>query len=135
MAEPIRILLVDDHAVVREGLRAFLELHDAVSQKLFSLVLSAEAAATLLDRDPAAARGQVARVGALTREALDELRALIFELRPPDLAGDGIAGALRKHVELLRRGGRVRWTDLRMALDGHPEPRAAEGAVLSNWEI
>ena len=28
MAEAIRILLVDDHAVVREGLRAFLELHD-----------------------------------------------------------------------------------------------------------
>jgi GNAT superfamily N-acetyltransferase len=39
------------------------------------------------------------------------------------------------YAELLRRGGRVRWTDLRMTLDGHAEPRAAEGAVLSNWEI
>lgn len=30
MAEPIRVLLVDDHAVVREGLRAFLSLQDGV---------------------------------------------------------------------------------------------------------
>lgn len=37
--------------------------------------------------------------------------------------------------ELLRRGGRVRWTDLRMTLDGYAEPRAAAGVVLSNWEI
>ena len=36
---------------------------------------------------------------------------------------------------LLGRGGRVRWTDLRMTLDGHAEPRAQGGVVLSNWEI
>lgn len=39
------------------------------------------------------------------------------------------------YASLLRRRGRVRWTDLRMTLDGHPEPRATQGAVLSNWEI
>jgi hypothetical protein len=39
------------------------------------------------------------------------------------------------YAELLRRRGRVRWTDLRMTLDGHREPRAADGALLSNWEI
>ena len=30
VAEPIRVLVVDDHAVVREGLRAFLELQDGI---------------------------------------------------------------------------------------------------------
>jgi len=30
MADPIRVLVVDDHAVVREGLRAFLELQDGI---------------------------------------------------------------------------------------------------------
>ena len=41
--------------------------------------------------------------GTLAQEALDELRSLIFELRPPDLERDGLCGALRKHVEVLRR--------------------------------
>jgi signal transduction histidine kinase len=90
-------------SIVSERNRLALELHDAVSQKLFSVVLTAEAAVTQLDRDPAAARVQVERVRALAREALDELRSLIFGLRPPALEHDGLEGALRKEVEMLRR--------------------------------
>ena len=48
-------------SVVSERNRLALELHDVVSQKLFSVVLTAEAAATLLDRDPAAARERLER--------------------------------------------------------------------------
>jgi GNAT superfamily N-acetyltransferase len=40
--------------------------------------------------------------------------------------------AYRRLVSL---GGRVRWTDLRMAQASHPEPVAANGVVFSNWEI
>ena len=36
---------------------------------------------------------------------------------------------------LMRRGARVRWSDLRMTLDGHAEPVPEKGIVLSNWEI
>ena len=37
---------------------------------------------------------------------------------------------------LIGRGYRVRWTDLRMTYEGHPERHAARGGVLfSNWEI
>jgi signal transduction histidine kinase len=39
----------------------------------------------------------------LAGEGLDELRGLVHELRPPDLDADGLRGALRKHVEVLRR--------------------------------
>ena len=100
-------------SVVAERNRLALELHDAVSQKLFGLVLSAEAAGTLLDRDPAAARDQVERLQALAQDALEELRSLVFELRPLDLELDGLGGALRKHVELVRppRGSRDRAHD------------------------
>ncbi len=90
-------------SVVAERNRLALDLHDAVSQKLFGLVLTAESALTLLDREPEAAREQVAKLQSLAQEARDELRSLVLELRPPDLERDGLCGALRKHVELLRR--------------------------------
>jgi signal transduction histidine kinase len=90
-------------SVVEERNRLALELHDAVSQRLFGIGLEAEAAVTLLEREPAAARERVSKVQALAQEASDELRTLVFGLRPPDLDRDGLGGALRKHVELLRR--------------------------------
>src|SRR5439155_26425181 len=61
-------------SMVSERNRLALELHDVVSQKLFGLVLTAESAATLLDRDPGAARGQVERMGDLARGARGGLR-------------------------------------------------------------
>jgi signal transduction histidine kinase len=90
-------------SILSERNRLALELHDAVSQKLFGLVLAAESAGTLLHRDTDAAYEQVQLLGRLAGEALDELRALILELRPPDLVRDGLCGALRKHVEALDR--------------------------------
>ena len=92
-------------SIVAERNRLALDLHDAVSQKLFGLVLEAEAAATVLERDPAAAGARVGKLQVLAREALDELRSLVFELRPPELEKDGLGGTLRKHVEVLRRLG------------------------------
>src|SRR5438132_8210555 len=71
-------------SILDERNRLALELHDAVSQKLFALVLAAESADTLLDADPAAARVQLARLRELAQQALEELRYLILELRPPD---------------------------------------------------
>jgi signal transduction histidine kinase len=56
-----------------------------------------------MERDGEGARAQVERLKALSREALDELRSLILELRPPDLDRDGLCGALRKHVEVLQQ--------------------------------
>jgi GNAT superfamily N-acetyltransferase len=39
------------------------------------------------------------------------------------------------YQRLIAMGGRVRWSDLRMVLDGYPEARPGGGIVLSNWEI
>ncbi|MDQ6820308.1 MAG: GAF domain-containing sensor histidine kinase [Actinomycetota bacterium] len=90
-------------SVISERNRLALELHDVVSQKLFSLMLTAEAAAAQLDRDPAAARTQLERLRELARQALEELRALILGLRPPELERDGLEGTLRKEVAMLSR--------------------------------
>ena len=89
--------------ILEERNRLARELHDSVSQKLFGLVLGAESAGTLIDRDPKAAAEQVARLGELGQEALGELRGLIFELRPASLEDEGLAATLRKQVEMLRR--------------------------------
>jgi signal transduction histidine kinase len=89
--------------ILSERNRLAVELHDVVSQKLFSLNLTAEAAATQLERDPQAALAQIERVRELSREALEELRSLILGLRPADLGRDGLRGALLKEVAMLRR--------------------------------
>lgn len=109
-------------SILSERNRLALELHDAVSQKLFSLVLTAEAAATLVGRDAEAAGEQVARLKILAQEALDELRGLIFELRPPDLERDGLCGVLRKHVDVLRQrqSGEIT-VELQDGIGGDPE--------------
>ncbi len=88
------------------------ELHDAVCQKLFSLRLTAEAAATVFARDPDRAGSELATVRRLAAEAADEVRAIVDGLRPVDLAGDGLDRALRKQVELLDRvhGATIRFT-------------------------
>lgn len=114
-------------SIVAERNRLALDLHDAVSQKLFGLVLEAEAAATVLDRDPAAARERVGRLQELARDALDELGSLVFELRPPDLARDGLAGALRKHVEVLRRLGHEQ---VELDVSEAPQPDGARDAEV-----
>jgi signal transduction histidine kinase len=88
-------------SILSERNRLALELHDVVSQKLFSVMLTAEAAAAQMDRDPVAARAQIERLRELAGEALEELRALILGLRPPELERDGLTGALRKEVEML----------------------------------
>jgi signal transduction histidine kinase len=90
-------------SIVEERNRLARDLHDSVAQKLFGVVLTAEAASTLLPRDATAARAQLDRLQELVAEALEELRSLVFELRPPALENEGLATTLRKHVDVLRR--------------------------------
>lgn len=90
-------------SIVEERNRLARELHDSVTQKLFGITLTAEAAATVVERDVVEAKAQLQRLQQLAREAMEELRSLIFELRPPALASEGLATALRKHVDVLQR--------------------------------
>jgi signal transduction histidine kinase len=90
-------------SVVEERNRLARELHDSVNQILWGAVATAEAATELLATDPASAAAEVARVRELAGSALEQLRALVFELRPADVAADGLAGALQKHVDVLRQ--------------------------------
>nr|WP_254802066.1 GAF domain-containing sensor histidine kinase [Kitasatospora sp. SUK 42] len=111
-----------------ERARIAHDLHDAVSQKLFSLRLTAKAAATLVDRDPARARAELAEVARLAAEAADELRAVVVELRPAALEEDGLSATLASQVQVLDRAHAA---DVAFAADGvRALPPAQEAALL-----
>jgi len=74
---------VEELAAMQERNRLARELHDTVSQLIFSISLTARAAQLLLDRDPARAREQLTRLREMTTDALSQLRSLITQLRPP----------------------------------------------------
>ena len=114
-------------SILSERNRLALELHDVVSQKLFSLNLAAETASTLLEGDVDAARDQLRRVRELARESLGELRSLILGLRPAELDRDGLAGALGKEVAMLRR---VHGLDVRLRADAVPAPDGSRDAEV-----
>ncbi|MGW4807878.1 GAF domain-containing sensor histidine kinase [Kitasatospora sp. NPDC004272] len=111
-----------------ERARIAHDLHDAVSQKLFSLRLTARAAAKLVDRDPARARDNLAEVARLAAEAADELRAVVIELRPAALEEDGLVATLASQVQVLDRAhsAKVAFT----AAGVRALPAAQEAAVL-----
>ncbi|WP_393085059.1 GAF domain-containing sensor histidine kinase [Streptomyces sp. LN704] len=96
--------------IAEERSRLAHELHDAVSQKLFSLRLTAQAAAALVDRDPARAKGELHQVAALAAEATEELRAAVIELRPAALDEDGLVATLRTQIQVLDRAHSARVT-------------------------
>jgi signal transduction histidine kinase len=85
-----------------ERQRIARDLHDSVSQSLFSMALHARTAERALQQTGLEAGGPVGRelghVGELSRTAQTEMRALIFELRPRGLAEEGLVSALTKHA-------------------------------------
>ncbi|RKE21841.1 GAF domain-containing sensor histidine kinase [Streptomyces sp. TLI_171] len=111
-----------------ERARIAHDLHDAVSQKLFSLRLTARAAAKLVDRDPARAREELAEVARLAAEAADELRAVVIELRPAALEEDGLVATLASQTQVLDRAHSA---DVRFTANGvRALPAAQEAALL-----
>ena len=97
-------------SVVQERSRLARDLHDAVTQKLFSIRAHARAAAVLAAREPVdvnRVRAEIEVVGELGAEAHAELRAVIDGLAPPDLATAGLAESLRRYAALAGRAHAV----------------------------
>jgi signal transduction histidine kinase len=118
-----------EYAVVEERNRLARELHDSVTQSLFSVTLLSEAALNLLDRDPSKARERLERANELAQGALAEMRALIFQLRPLTLQEEGLLSAVKKHLNALHsRHGRV--VDLQVLGSARRLPAAIEDAAF-----
>ncbi len=87
-------------AALEERHRLARELHDSVSQALFSMTLHTRAVELALQKQGGDPDGPVARgiteLRSLTQDALAEMRASLFQLRPDALREDGLAEAIRK---------------------------------------
>jgi len=90
-------------SVLEERARLARELHDAVSQKLFSIRARVRAAEVLVWRDPGRAVAEMESVAVLSGQAHAELRAVIDGLAPPDLTAGGLAASLRSYAVLAGR--------------------------------
>jgi signal transduction histidine kinase len=93
-------------ATVRERQRLARELHDAVTQTLFSASLIAEVLPRLWERNPEEARRRLEELRQLTRGALAEMRTLLLELRPATLTETRLGDLLRQLAEAIT--GRAR---------------------------
>jgi signal transduction histidine kinase len=83
-------------AVEQERNRLARELHDSVTQTVFSMNLVAQSARLLLNRDSARAAGQLLRIEELAANALAEIQSLVAQLRPRSVAEEGLPTALRR---------------------------------------
>jgi signal transduction histidine kinase len=83
-------------AAARERNRLARELHDSVTQTVFSMNLTTQSAALLLARDREQLSIQLERLYTLSRSALDEMQLLIDELKPGPGGPQGLPAALRQ---------------------------------------
>ncbi len=86
-------------AAMQERQRLARELHDAVSQTLFSANVIAESLPRLMTRDQEKAERGLAHLHQLTRSALAEMRALLLELQPTELVKTDLSDLLRQLTE------------------------------------
>ena len=86
-------------AASQERSRLARDLHDAVTQTLFSASLIAEVLPALWENDPAEGRQLLGELRQLTRGALAEMRTLLLELRPAALVEANLGDLLRQLAE------------------------------------
>jgi len=89
-------------AVVEERQRLARELHDAVSQQLFAISMTATAVGRTMDHDFERARRQVELIEEMASAAQSEMRALLLHLRPVHLEGKRLAQAIPELVEEMK---------------------------------
>ncbi|MBE0687038.1 MAG: sensor histidine kinase [Anaerolineaceae bacterium] len=90
-------------AIGRERQRLARELHDSVTQTIFSMTLTTQSAILLLDRNRGQVAAQLDRLDQLVQSAMAEMQVLISRLTPDELTEDGFVSALRRHLEERRR--------------------------------
>jgi signal transduction histidine kinase len=117
---------MEQMGAANERNRLARELHDSVTQTVFSMSMNAQSASLLLDRNPSQVKGQLQRLGQLTESALAEMKLLISELHPGEDGKEELTAALRGLIEARAFPG-----ELSIAINsegqGQLEPREVQG--------
>lgn len=89
-------------AIMEERQRLARDLHDAVSQQLFAISMTATAVGRIIDRDVEKATRQIHLIEEMASVAQSEMRALLLHLRPVHLEGKRLAQGLRDLIAELQ---------------------------------
>jgi two-component system nitrate/nitrite sensor histidine kinase NarX len=108
---------VEQTAVAAERSRLARDLHDSVTQILFSASLTAEVLPVVWDRNRDEGQQALEELRELTRGALAEMRTLLMELRPAALVKASLNDLLRQLAEAVIGRARVPVT---LTVEGHP---------------
>lgn len=111
-----------------ERARLSREIHDSVGQGLSSINLLLQAAEQSLPGDPVRAREHVTTAATTAREGLDEVRRVVRDLAPSELAGEGGTAAL---ADALRRALAVLGPDVDAEVRVHGDPAPVHPEVAS----
>jgi signal transduction histidine kinase len=103
------------------------DLHDGLGPVLTGVVLSADAARRLLRTDPDRSSALLATLRDQTIGAIEEIRRLVYGLRPPALDGLGLLGALREYAMMVSR--RSDGTPLTVTVEAPPALAELSAAV------
>ncbi|HEU0295231.1 MAG TPA: sensor histidine kinase [Anaerolineales bacterium] len=117
-------------AVEHERNRLARDLHDSVTQTVFSMNLTAQSARLLLDKEPPRAVGQLLHLEELAANALREIQSLVSQLKPRSIAEEGLPTALRRFAD--ERGSR---DGLQLSLEIHEERTLSEAETLGLYAI
>jgi signal transduction histidine kinase len=105
-------------ATLRERQRLARELHDSVTQSLYSLVLVAEAGRRLAGSgDLGRVEQAVQRLGEIGQQALKEMRLLVYQLRPSALQSGGWIRALQQRLDAVERRAGI---EAQLSVEGTP---------------
>ena len=121
---------LEELAAEQERGRLARELHDSVTQTVFSMNLTVQSVRLLLGKELARAAAQLLRLEELAAGAMSEIQTLVSQLRPPSVAGAGLPAALRQVA-----GERQARDGLRVAFEVSGERVLAETVAAGLYRI
>jgi signal transduction histidine kinase len=121
---------VQEYAILQERNRMARELHDSVTQTVFSMNLTVQSARLLVEKDLQQVLVQLDRLMELASSAMGEIQVLVSQLRPRSIGAEGLPISLRRLVgDLHQRDG------LQIDLNVTGEKEIPPNAILALYRI